>query len=158
MCIRDRAYSFASSITKVSLISFFVYHSCNIAMSSFAYLLGSSSILSLSFGEDMFSNNPVDPCSTSPHKEGVGPLEGCGNNFKLDSRHPRRPPAVIPLRDFLRANPNFLEESSNSSLTLDFYTSGRPVSYLWEAFVANLLPGGSTSVGMPPTIVVEESE
>jgi len=66
------------------------------------------------------------------------------------------PPAAIPLRDYLAANPNFLAESSCSSLSLDSYSSGRPMSYPWEVSVANPLPGPFASLGMPSTDIVEE--
>ena len=76
-----KAYSLALATTKVTTLPFFIYHSYNIAMSSFAYLVGSSSSLSLGFREDMFSNNLVDPCQTSLRQKGVGPSEGNENNL-----------------------------------------------------------------------------
>jgi len=74
----------------------------------------------------------------------------------IRSRDSPSPPAAIPLRDYLASNPNFLRENPSNSLLLDSYSSGRPLSYPWEVFVANPLPGPFASIGMPSTDVVVE--
>ena len=66
------------------------------------------------------------------------------------------PPVTIPLRNYLVTNPNFLVESSCSSLSLDSHSSERPVSYPWEVSVVEPLPWPFVSVGMLHTDVVEE--
>ena len=81
--------------------------------------------------ENQLTPNPRDKASPSPH-------------------------AAIPLRDYLQASPNFLAESSCSSLSLDSCSSGRLVSYPWEVSVGNPLPRPFASVGMPPPDIVEE--
>ena len=74
----------------------------------------------------------------------------------IRSRDSPSPPAAIHLRDYLASNPNFLRESPSSSLSLDSYSSGRPMSYPWEVSVANALPGSFAGIGMPSTDVVVE--
>jgi len=66
------------------------------------------------------------------------------------------PPATIPLRDYLPTNPNILGKSSYNSLSLDSYSSRKPMSYPWEVSITNPLPGPSASVGMPSMDVGEE--
>ena len=99
-----KSYSLTSLITKVSILSSFVYHSYSIAISSFAYSLWWSSSPSFVFGEDKFSNNLVNPRPTSSFGEGINPLKDYENNFKSNSRDPRSPLAVISLRNFLQSN------------------------------------------------------
>ena len=82
------------------------------------------------------------------------------NQFMLDlrDRHFPSPPATIPLRDYLHANPNILTKSSCSSLSFDSYSSGRPVSYPWEVSIVNPLPRPFASGGMSPIDIVEEPD
>jgi len=77
----------------------------------------------------------------NPHSESYSPPTLGGDSGRshgtylgpnLRVRDSPSPSAAIPLRDYLAGNPNFLAESSCSSLALDSHTSERPVSYPWE--------------------------
>jgi len=109
----------------------------------------------------LYGSNDSNDSSTELY---LSPTPG-GNTCYLDENQlmpdPRdrdspSPPIASPLRDYLQANPNFLAESSCSSLSLDSYSSGRLVSYAWEVSVAIPLPGPFVTVGVSPTNIVEE--
>ena len=53
---------------------------------------------------------------------------------------------------------NFLEESSNSCLSLDSYSFDWPVSYLWEVSIANPILALFTNISMPIIDVMDVSE
>ncbi|KAJ8437474.1 hypothetical protein Cgig2_002975 [Carnegiea gigantea] len=156
--ILERGRLFPKANDEVSILSSFLCCSCIISLSLYTCLLESSSSPSSSFKEGKFSNKFSNSHKTSPIEEGLDPLEDYVNNFESDTLHPWSPPVVISLRDFLRTNQNFLEESSSSSSCLDSYSSGKPVSYPWEVSTANPLSERFASVGVPPTNIVEESE
>jgi len=93
--------------------------------------------------------SPTEPYFPQTLGGGVGYLEGNPLLSDPRDRDSPSPPRAILLRDYLVANPNFLAESSCSSLSLDSYSLGRLMSYPWEVSVANPLLGPFASVGMP---------
>ena len=89
--------------------------------------------------------------------EGIDPLSDF-NTPNVEVGHHQSPPVAIPLRDYLPINPNFLERRSNSSLSIDSYSSGWPVSYTWEILVANPLHEPFSNLAcQPPTYWTHQS-
>jgi len=104
-------------------------------------------------------NNPSAQPSLSPIPgDNAGYLGEHRIEPDLASKHSLSPPTAIPVRDYLHANLNFLEESSSSPLSLDSYSSERLASYSWKVSIANPLLGPFASVGMPPIDTVEEPD
>jgi len=137
-----------STITEVSILPFFTYHSSIIAVSSFPYSLGPFSTRSLGFGGHRFNNNSPDPYQILPLEEGINPLENYCNNLEPRTRQPRSSPVMILLQDLVWTTPNFLKEGFGSLISLKLYFLGRLVS----------LCGPFVSTGISLTNVVEELE